>query len=161
MRKLSNTILLKIDDDSSFEKNKKEIQIGKYLQIKEGNLDYVICVIQNIRVNENEKYIINTQPIGVISNKKFQQGSASLPSPTEYAYIIDEDVMKSIFNKDSIYSFELGRLIMNKQIAFHINGNRFFSKHIAIVGSTGSGKSCTVAKNTSRCSGYIRAKKSI
>ena len=26
-----------------------------------------------------------------------------------------------------------------------INGNRFFSKHIAVVGSTGSGKSCTVA----------------
>ncbi|WP_236870729.1 ATP-binding protein [Burkholderia pseudomallei] len=27
-----------------------------------------------------------------------------------------------------------------------MNGNRFFSKHIAIVGSTGSGKSCTVAR---------------
>ncbi len=27
-----------------------------------------------------------------------------------------------------------------------INGDRFFSKHIAIVGSTGSGKSCTVAR---------------
>ncbi len=27
-----------------------------------------------------------------------------------------------------------------------INGDKFFSKHIAIVGSTGSGKSCTVAK---------------
>lgn len=142
----SNSILVKIDDDKSFEENKKEIQIGKYLQIKEGNLDFVICVIQNIKVNENEKYIISTQPIGIFSNDKFQQGSASLPSPTEFAYIIDEDVMKNIFNKDSVYSFELGQLIQNKKIAFHINGNSFFSKHVAIVGSTGSGKSCTVAK---------------
>lgn len=142
----SNSILVKIDDDKSFEENKKEIQIGKYLQIKEGNLDFVICVIQNIKVNENEKYIISTQPIGIFSNDKFQQGSASLPSPTEFAYIIDEDVMKNIFNKDSVYSFELGQLIQNKKITFHINGNSFFSKHIAIVGSTGSGKSCTVAK---------------
>ena len=28
----------------------------------------------------------------------------------------------------------------------HINGDKFFSKHIAVVGSTGSGKSCTVTK---------------
>ncbi len=34
---------------------------------------------------------------------------------------------------------------MNKSIDLMINGNRFFSKHIAVVGSTGSGKSCTVA----------------
>ena len=34
---------------------------------------------------------------------------------------------------------------MNKDIDLMINGNRFFSKHIAVVGSTGSGKSCTVA----------------
>ena len=35
---------------------------------------------------------------------------------------------------------------MNKEISIKIDGNRFFSKHIAIVGSTGSGKSCTVAR---------------
>ncbi len=142
----SNSILVKIDNDKSFEENKKEIQIGKYLQVKEGNLDFVICVIQNIKVNENEQYIISTQPIGIFSNNQFQQGSASLPSPTEFVYIIDEYVMKNIFNKDSVYSFELGQLIQNKKIIFHINGNSFFSKHIAIVGSTGSGKSCSVAK---------------
>ncbi|HHQ4809675.1 TPA: ATP-binding protein, partial [Aeromonas veronii] len=39
----------------------------------------------------------------------------------------------------------LGKLSMNKSIDLMINGNRFFSKHIAVVGSTGSGKSCTVA----------------
>lgn len=144
-----NSILVKINDNETFENNKKDIQIGKYLQIREGNLDYVICVIQNIKVSDNdsnEKYIINTQPIGIYSEDKFQQGSVSLPSPTEEAFIINESVMKSIFNKDSDYSFELGKLVQNKDITFHINGNSFFSKHIAVVGSTGSGKSCTVAK---------------
>jgi len=144
-----NSILVKINDNETFEKYKKDIQIGKYLQIREGNLDFVICVIQNIKTSDNEtseRYIINTQPIGIYSENNFQQGSASLPSPTEEAFIIEEDVMKNIFNKDSVYSFELGKLIQNKKIIFHINGNSFFSKHIAIVGSTGSGKSCTVAK---------------
>ena len=33
-----------------------------------------------------------------------------------------------------------------KDISVPVNGNKFFNKHIAIVGSTGSGKSHTVAK---------------
>ena len=54
--------------------------------------------------------------------------------------------MSKIFSKDSNYSFKFGELIQNRDINLHINGNKFFSKHIAVVGSTGSGKSCTVAK---------------
>ena len=141
-----NSILIKMDDDKAFEENKNNIQIGKYLQIKEGNHNFVICVVQNIKINDSDKYIINTQPIGLYEEDKFLQGSSSLPSPTEIAYIIDESIIKRIFDKDSKFSFEFGTLIQNKNIKLHINGNSFFSKHIAIVGSTGSGKSCTVAK---------------
>jgi DNA helicase HerA-like ATPase len=142
----SNSIMIRIENDEIFEKNKQEIQIGKYLQIKEGNHNYVICVIQSIKINDdNKKYIINSQPIGVFS-EDFKQGSSILPSPTEEVFIISEAVMSKIFSKDSNYSFKFGELIQNRDINLHINGNRFFSKHIAVVGSTGSGKSCTVAK---------------
>lgn len=142
----SNSIMIRIENDETFEKNKQEIQIGKYLQIKEGNHNYVICVIQSIKINDdNNKYIINSQPIGIFS-EGFKQGSSILPSPTEEVFIISEDVMSKIFSKDSDYSFKFGELIQNRDINLHINGNSFFSKHIAVVGSTGSGKSCTVAK---------------
>jgi uncharacterized protein len=142
----SNAILIRIESDEVFEKNKSEIQIGKYLQIKEGNHNYVICSIQSIKINdETSKYIINSQPIGVFSDD-FRQGSSILPSPTEEVFIIDDVIMNKIFSKDSNYTFEFGQLIQNPDIKLHINGNSFFSKHIAVVGSTGSGKSCTVAK---------------
>ncbi|WP_299255898.1 ATP-binding protein [uncultured Aquimarina sp.] len=142
----SNLIMIRIEDDETFEKNKHEIQIGKYLQIKEGNHNYVICVIQSIKINDdNRKYIINSQPIGVFS-EDFKQGSSILPSPTEEVFIVSEAIMSKIFSKDSNYSFKFGELIQNRDINLHINGNSFFSKHIAVVGSTGSGKSCTVAK---------------
>jgi DNA helicase HerA-like ATPase len=142
----SNSIMIRIEDDETFEKNKHEIQIGKYLQIKEGNHNYVICVIQSIKINDdNKKYIINSQPIGVFS-EDFKQGSSILPSPTEEVFIVSEAVMSKIFSKDSNYSFKFGELIQNRDINLHINGNSFFSKHIAVVGSTGSGKSCTVAR---------------
>jgi DNA helicase HerA-like ATPase len=142
----SNSIMIRIEDDETFEKNKHEIQIGKYLQIKEGNHNYVICVIQSIKINDDsKKYIINSQPIGIYS-EDFKQGSSILPSPTEEVFIISESVMSKIFSIDSNYSFKFGELIQNRDINLHINGNSFFSKHIAVVGSTGSGKSCTVAK---------------
>lgn len=142
----SSSILIRIENDETFEKNKQEIQIGKYLQIKEGNHNYVICVIQSIKINDDSnKYIINSQPIGIFS-EDFKQGSSILPSPTEEVFIISESVMSKIFSKDSNYSFKFGELIQNREINLHINGNSFFSKHIAVVGSTGSGKSCTVAK---------------
>jgi DNA helicase HerA-like ATPase len=142
----TNSILIKIESDEVFEANKEAIQIGKYLQIKEGNHNFVICVIQSIKINdENGKYLINSQPIGVFF-EDFKQGSSILPSPTEEVFIIDKGIMNKIFSKASNYSFEFGQLIQNREIKLHINGNSFFSKHIAIVGSTGSGKSCTVAK---------------
>ena len=53
--------------------------------------------------------------------------------------------LDKIFSTDGDHDFPLGKLSMNKDIDLMINGNRFFSKHIAVVGSTGSGKSCTVA----------------
>lgn len=142
----SNAILIRIENDEVFEKNKSEIQIGKYLQIKEGNHNYVICSIQSIKINDDtNKYIINSQPIGVFSDD-FKQGSSILPSPTEEVFIIDNAIINKIFSKDSNYTFEFGQLIQNPDIKLHINGNSFFSKHIAVVGSTGSGKSCAVAK---------------
>ncbi len=65
--------------------------------------------------------------------------------PTEHAFIAEADTLDKIFSTDGDHDFPLGKLSMNKSIDLMINGNRFFSKHIAVVGSTGSGKSCTVA----------------
>ena len=42
--------------------------------------------------------------------------------------------------------FIFSSLSSNTDISVPVNGNRFFNKHIAIVGSTGSGKSHTVTK---------------
>lgn len=50
---------------------------------------------------------------------------------------------ESILEKDK---FTFATLSTNHEIKVPVDGNKFFSKHIAIVGSTGSGKSHTVAK---------------
>jgi len=146
-----NSITIEVKDEKIFEANKKEFQIGKYLEISEGNLNKVIAIIQNIKSNSVEngsdlKFLIQTQPIGYIENDIFHRGSAVIPSPTEPVFIIDTENIDLIFNSNKEFSFPFGKLVQNKNIDLKIDANRLFGKHIALVGSTGSGKSCTVAK---------------
>ncbi|MEK5476971.1 DUF87 domain-containing protein [Paenibacillus sp. FSL R5-0407] len=92
------------------------------------------------------KFIIESQPIGCLIDGKFQRGSLSLPVPTEPVYIVDTGTLDRIFKSDDEFHFPFGVLSQNKNIELKINGDKFFGKHIAVVGSTGAGKSCTVAK---------------
>ncbi len=144
-----NSILIEISDDKIFEAHKKDFQIGKYLEIAEGNLNKVIAIIQNIKSNATDsglKFVIQTQPIGYIENDEFKRGSALIPSPTEPVAIVESATIDLIYNSNKDFNFPFGKLVQNKSIDFKIDANKLFGKHVALVGSTGSGKSCTVAK---------------
>jgi len=146
-----NLIVIEIKDEKIFEANKRDLQIGKYIEISDGNLNSVIAIIQNIRSviqdgTSSLKFTIVTHPMGYIENDKFIRGASLIPSPTEPVYIIQEATLNLMFHTNSYYNFELGTLVQNKTTSLFIDPNKFFSKHIALVGSTGSGKSCTVSK---------------
>ena len=66
----SSIIKIKLNDIRSFEENKNEIKIGKYLSVQEGNLNYILVTILNIKsiyTNEEVNYVLETQPIGNFS----------------------------------------------------------------------------------------------
>lgn len=158
-----NSILIEVSETSIFETHKKDFQIGKYLEIAEGNLNKVVTVIQNIKSNASEtglKFVIQTQPIGYIENNEFNRGAALIPSPTEPVTIVDSTTIDLIYNSNKNFNFPFGKLVQNKSIDFKIDANKFFGKHVALVGSTGSGKSCTVAKILQDAVG-INSKKNI
>lgn len=148
-------IIVAIDDLALFEQHKGSLQIGRFLKIAQGNHDFTIATIRNIKGvtsigsdgQPTWQFQLECQAIGtLVEDKTFDRGSLLLPVPTEPAYIADQQILDKIFANDAQHNFALGALSMNKEITFKIDGNRFFSKHIAIVGSTGSGKSCTVAR---------------
>jgi len=144
----SKSILIKIDNIKVFEKAKSELQIGKYLKIQEGNHNFVLCVIQNIKIStdkEEDIFILTVQPVGIFKGEEFYQGNTTLPSPTEPVFLVEDNVLSKIFNNDNSKMFHLGKLAQNDEIKFLLDGDKFFSKHVAVVGSTGSGKSCAVA----------------
>ena len=145
----ANEIITRMEFED-FEQNKNELKIGKYVKIEVGNHDYLIASIKSIKAvadsNDNEKYLMTAEPVGIISNDKFISGSTLLPSPTEEVDIAEQSVLDCIFQNNERYAFPMGSLLQNNSVTLHIDGNAFFGKHIGVVGSTGSGKSCTVAK---------------
>jgi hypothetical protein len=148
-------ITVAIDGLKVFEENKQHLQVGRYLRIAQGNSDYTIASIRNVKgtstLSEDDtpvwQFQIECQAVGtLVDGKRFERGSLLLPVPTEPVFAADKDTLDAIFAEDAKYQFPLGHLSFNKSIALKLQGNNFFSKHIAIVGSTGSGKSCAVAR---------------
>lgn len=148
-------IIVLINDLKAFEEHKAALQVGRYLRIAQGNNDFTIAAIRNVRGVHSQdavdklkwQFHIECQAVGtLVEGKTFERASVLLPVPTELAFPADKDTLDKLFAEDADYQFPLGQLSLNKATAMKIHGDRFFSKHIAIVGSTGSGKSCTVAR---------------
>ncbi|XCN73533.1 MAG: ATP-binding protein [Candidatus Electrothrix aestuarii] len=150
-----DAIIIAIENLKIFEQYKTELQVGRYLRIAQGNHDFTIASIRNIRgVSGQDKesgepiwqFQIECQAIGtLIDGEHFERASLLLPVPTEPVYTADTETLDKLFAEDSSYQFPLGVLSFNNSIPLKVHGDRFFSKHVAVVGSTGSGKSCSVA----------------
>jgi len=93
-------------------------------------------------------FIVDTQPIGFLDEQnKFKRGGQKIAIPPTTVDIADQKILELFYKQDeNISELILGSMALNENIRVPIDGDKFFSKHIAVVGSTGSGKSCTVAK---------------
>ncbi|MGO9864189.1 MAG: ATP-binding protein [Terriglobales bacterium] len=144
-----------VDSLKVFEEHKANLQVGRYLRIAQGNNDFTVATIRNVKgvspLNDEEypewQFQIECQAVGtLVDGKTFERASLLLPVPTEPVFAADEETLDKMFAEDSDHQFFLGHLSFNKSTPLKLDGNRFFSKHVAIVGSTGSGKSCAVAR---------------
>lgn len=149
------TIQILLNSIEVFDQNKSEIKVSKYLAIEDGNDLYILASIQNVCAVQSKdadtiNYTVSCSPIGCYSETEegisFRQGGVNLPSPTEPAYLPGDEVINAIFSGNDNFSFQIGNLSNNNVVNYFVDGNKFFGKHIAVVGSTGSGKSCAVAR---------------
>ena len=100
-----------------------------------------------VRIDGTRNHIIEAFPLGVLRDGKFERGGDSLAIPPKDVKPATIEDIKRIYS-DSVKveeSFCFSRLSSNPGVQVPVNGNKFFNKHIAIVGSTGSGKSHTLA----------------
>ncbi|MSS60324.1 ATP-binding protein [Fusobacterium sp. FSA-380-WT-2B] len=105
-----------------------------------------------IKFSKSKRHLLATM-LGTISEGKYLDGVYNYPIlDNPVWYIIKEDLEKifdNISSKDEIdyqkdFYLPIGKNSNFPDYDIKINPNKFFAKHSAILGNTGSGKSCTV-----------------
>jgi DNA helicase HerA-like ATPase len=128
------------------------LRVGSYLRVTDHEDCILIAIIESFLIEvddrKNRRHVIEALPLGVIKDDKFIRGGDALTiPPTGVAPATIQDI-KKIF-EDSVPTnrkFEFSSLVTDPDIRVPVDGNRFFNKHIAVVGSTGAGKSNTVTR---------------
>lgn len=144
-------IKIVVDNLEDFRIAGEVLQVGSYLKISDNENAILMSIIENfsIIVNDSGKrdYAIEALPLGMIKNGLFIRGGDSLAIPPKKVEPATVEEIKKIYEQsiDPKEKFTFASLSSNHSIRISVNGNKFFNKHVAIVGSTGSGKSHTLS----------------
>ncbi len=148
-----NKIKVSVDKLEEFKIAEEKLKVGSYLRVSDNDDVALLAIIENFSIIADDnggepKYSIDASPIGLVKSNKFYRGGDSLALPPKKVEPAKLDDIKAIYESsvNDTEKFTFSSLSLNKDVKVPVNGNRFFNKHIAIVGSTGSGKSHTVAK---------------
>lgn len=166
-------VFIRLDDDlkslfkSGYEDIYEVARINSYVIIPIG-ADKIVAMVTSVRaVDETElaknkeaifltksaRYLVATM-IGTIENSgKYIQGVYNYPILDNPVWYVTKQDLDSIFDqkeKDKIdfekdYYLPIGTSPSFSDYKIKINPDKFFGKHAAILGNTGSGKSCTFA----------------
>lgn len=134
-----NTVTVKLN----MELEKIENIIHLFVNMKDEDIQIIGEIIE---VSEDKAYI---NLIGEMVNDRFVFGVMRKPSFSSQVYLLSKEEVAKIIgifdykeNKDLILGYS--PIYQNVQIGININD--FFSNHFAIFGSTGSGKSSSIAR---------------
>jgi DNA helicase HerA-like ATPase len=90
--------------------------------------------------------LVTLTPLGQITEKGvFERGIRHFPTPGAEVHIVAQDEIDSIFAKYRQYQFNLGYLGSNPSTGVYLDPSALCSRHFAILGQSGSGKSWSVA----------------
>ena len=154
-----NLIQIEVLDADQFRQQTSGLNIGSYLKISDESNVSIIALVQSYRIKETNlpdqqsqatgpSFILDAHPIGFLDDAgNFRRGGQQIAIPPNNVEIADDELLKKIYAAvEPRKQFVFSSLAQNENIDIAVDGDRFFSKHIAVVGSTGSGKSGTVAK---------------
>jgi uncharacterized protein len=126
-------------------------QIGSYVLIPIGAI-YVIGIVSGIKKEETRedgvsfiRYLMTVTLVGTIRKGKYETGVSVMPTVDMVVYLLEDKDIKSIFASYQQYNFSIGQLSLFENERAYLDPNKLFGKHVAVLGSSGAGKSYTVA----------------
>ncbi len=146
-----NKVKVKVTDLVAFA-NGNPLRIGSFIEIADNENAKLLAVVENFSIEVADdgepKYILEANPLGSLKADEFVRGGDELAiPPKDVRPALPKDV-KTIYSSclKKEMQFTFCKLVRCDDVAVPVHGDKFFNKHIAIVGSTGSGKSHTVAR---------------
>ena len=134
-------------------------QLGSFVTIPMNDRTLVGFVTSTGRqevsvVDVEPEMVIHVQLVGEVKAGRFVRGVNEYPILGDDVWVAKQDDFETIFGSfDQLLSgsrhpqsFSLGRFAHNPEFEVKVLGSPFFAKHVAVLGNSGSGKSCTTAR---------------
>lgn len=129
-------------------------QVGSFVRIPQGyqNLYGIISqvganaipeALREVR-SEGERWL-TIQLVGEIIADSFERGISQYPNVHDDVHLVTEDDLARIYGNDATGQVTIGRLANAEGIPVRVDLDKLVTRHSAVLGSTGSGKSTTVA----------------
>jgi len=152
----SSTVTISINKQVISKGQLNFAQIGTVLKIQT-KTSTVVTMVSSLSIGAvddeglNDGCLAQLNILGEITTQattgqsKFFRGVRAFPVLNEAVYNMAPADLQMIFNKENEPCIEVGHLQQDSSIVAKVRTDDLLSKHFAIIGSTGSGKSCTVA----------------
>ncbi len=144
-----------------FDKSSKfsdHLNIGAVIKTKNSS-NHVVGIVSKIEVDDAQDQctqdfqscIAEVEFIGELQNNvvdkgyTFSRGVTLYPNIGDLFYLTTQTDMEIIYNVDAENAISVGHLPQDKDFPVKVKIDELLGKHFAILGTTGTGKSCTVA----------------
>ncbi len=153
-----NKVRVAVDDLLNFQAAGESLRVGSFLKVSDNDNVSLICIIESFSIEMKEVkgdggsdykrvYMIDAYPLGTLKDGKFNRGGDELAIPPKKVVPATKVEIAAIYA--DCYAAEdrfcFSSLTRQRDIVVPVHGDRFFNKHIAVVGASGSGKSSSVS----------------
>jgi DNA helicase HerA-like ATPase len=101
--------------------------------------------IELVKLEVLSEWWMTVQLVGEIVEITFERGISEYPAIKDEVHLVTEVDLAKIYGTAATGQVTIGRLAAAESIPVRIDLDKLLTRHSAIVGSTGSGKSTTVA----------------
>ena len=132
-------------------------QVGSFVKIPIGYID-LFGIVSQVGASAVPENIADKEPYGYrwikvqligegYSGGRFQRGISQYPTIDDEVHLVSEEDLASIYgeHKKQNHLVRVGHIAGSESIDSLVDINKLITRHSAIVGTTGSGKSTTVA----------------
>lgn len=128
-------------------------QVGSFVRIPQGYHD-LYGIISDVGASATPESLVNAetrgdrwikvQLVGEVVETTFERGIGQYPAINDEVHLVTEDDLGRIYGAKDVGQVSVGRLSGAESIPVRIDLDKLVTRHSAVLGSTGSGKSTTV-----------------